>query len=154
MEFSKPFCPPWKMSGGKLSNLISWVASSGLGKLVQVEEIAAHTEPLPICLWAEPKFCLLAHLTAINLEHACPQSWTFIDTVKSMADILKSFPAHLHFYSPLRLIIWTSAGIYFMRANGLQASVRIYSPQDHKPMCPFGFAKSVLESRGCGEACG
>lgn len=44
---------------GTSAKLISWVASPELGKLVQVEEIAAQTEPLPISWWAEPKFCLL-----------------------------------------------------------------------------------------------
>lgn len=44
---------------GTSAKLISWVASPGLGKLVQVEEIAAQTEPLPISWWAEPKFCRL-----------------------------------------------------------------------------------------------
>lgn len=37
---------------------------------------------------------------------------------------------------------------------GFRLLVEIYSPQDHKPVCPFGFAKRVLESRGCGDACG
>lgn len=37
---------------------------------------------------------------------------------------------------------------------GFRPLVEIYFPQDHKQMCPSGFAKRVLESRGCGNACG
>lgn len=44
---------------GTSAKPISWVASPGLGKLVQVEETAAQTELLPISWWSEPKFCLL-----------------------------------------------------------------------------------------------
>lgn len=37
---------------------------------------------------------------------------------------------------------------------GFRPPVEISSPQDHKLMHPFGFAKRVLESWGCGDACG
>lgn len=78
---------------GTSAKLISWVASPGLGKLVQVEEIAAHTEPLPISWWAEPKFCLLPSQTKFGI--CLPSELNFHRHWEMYSWFLKIFLLHV-----------------------------------------------------------
>lgn len=142
---------------GTSAKLISWVASPGLGKLVQIEETAAQTELLPISWWAETKFCLLPPQKSkpgiclsseLNL-HRHWETYSWYLNISCMSAPLPCLEAdYLNISQNLLHAHLSQSGV------GSRPLVEIYSPQDHKQMCSSGFAKKVLESRGCGDACG